>query len=318
MIGESALILAETADLKSKLRKKATHNIFTDESNSGNHSGTVGQKRDTIIEHLNEVYGSNNSAIIREVVNSNLDYKSEIHDYSAFRVMHGVIENTLSCLTGLSRSELDEERFSDLEGLVNKVKTALNNTPNLMEYVAEQGIKSNATARGITQQMQSVISILKDKKDKNNDLFTKLVRNWNQDKKLHTLMPLNNVPNDEDYILGLFGIIGYTNLTFSQKKDASIFQHLKDTYEIKDANKEDGNITTIEKECNESYKKLEEAEQVRRQHYDDNIGPLVDQKNCLERKIPDGYYYWKEAIIPCSYNITDTLDEDTKKDLRMK
>ncbi|WP_395463223.1 DEAD/DEAH box helicase family protein [Wolbachia endosymbiont of Cantharis cryptica] len=126
-----------------------------------------------------------------EIVKEYYDF-SNIADYSTFRVMHGIIENTLSCLTGLSKHELDEKRSSDLEGLV---KAALDNNYDLETYVENQGVKSNELKDALVQQMQSVIDVLNTNKD--SDLFTRLVRNWNQDKKLHILMPskgLKSVP----------------------------------------------------------------------------------------------------------------------------
>ncbi|WP_265030365.1 DEAD/DEAH box helicase family protein [Wolbachia endosymbiont (group B) of Athalia cordata] len=120
---------------------------------------------------------------------------SGIADYSAFRVMHGIIENTLSGLTGLNRHELDEKRCADLKGLAAEVKAALDNNYDLEIYVKDQGIKGDKLKKELVQQMQSVINVLKE--NKGSDLFIRLIRNWNQDKKLHLLMPskeLEEVP----------------------------------------------------------------------------------------------------------------------------
>ncbi|WP_353280547.1 DEAD/DEAH box helicase family protein [Wolbachia endosymbiont (group B) of Cyclophora punctaria] len=120
---------------------------------------------------------------------------SGIADYSAFRVMHGIIENTLSGLTGLNRHELDEKRCTDFEGLVKEVKAALENNCDLETYVKDQGVQSGKLKKELVQHMQSVIDVLK--KNKDSDLFIRLIRNWNQDKKLHILMPskeLKEVP----------------------------------------------------------------------------------------------------------------------------
>ena len=129
-----------------------------------------------------------------EIVKEHYDF-SGIADYSVFRVMHGIIENTLSCLTGLNRHELDEKRCADLEGLVKEVKAALDNNYDLETYVKDQGVKSSKLKGELVQHMKCVIDALKGNKD--SDLFIRLVRNWNQDKKLHLLMPskeLERVP----------------------------------------------------------------------------------------------------------------------------
>ncbi|MFP3021394.1 MAG: hypothetical protein ACEY3K_00040 [Wolbachia sp.] len=137
-----------------------------------------------------------------EIVKGYYDF-SNIADYSSFRVMHGVIENTLSCLTGLSKHELDEKRCTDLEGLAKKVKAALNNNCDLEMYVKDQGIQSSKLKRDLVQHMQSVINVLKE--NKGSDLFTKLVRNWNQDKKLHILMPPKELRDIPAKLVNLLG-----------------------------------------------------------------------------------------------------------------
>lgn len=100
--------------------------------------------------------------------------------------MHGIIENTLSYLTGLNRHELDEKRCADLEGLVAEVKKALDKNCDLKTYVEDQGIKSDKLKKNLVKHMRSVINLLKENKDR--DLFIRLIRNWNQDKELHLLM----------------------------------------------------------------------------------------------------------------------------------
>lgn len=107
VIGESALILSESGDINKELKDVVTRDMFKDQNNDNTHSNTVDKKYNEIINHLSTKYPGK-TRIIEEVVKENLDYKSEMQDYSAFRVMHGIIDNTLSCLTGLSRAELDQ------------------------------------------------------------------------------------------------------------------------------------------------------------------------------------------------------------------
>lgn len=164
-----------------------------------------------ITQHIAEKFDIEDTEA-SEIVKECYDF-SNIADYSVSNVMHKVIENTLSCLTGLSQIELDKERFSDIEGLVTEVKKALESKKyNLNEYVTEQGNPSNELKDEIVQQMQSVINVLEKKKD--TDLFTRLVKNWSQDKKLNSLMPskeLRNIPkklvkilsSDDDYGLAM-------------------------------------------------------------------------------------------------------------------
>lgn len=283
MISQSALILAETRALKDGLKKKVTHDIFSDENINNNHSSTVTEKYNKIIAHLSEVYG--NDEVVKDVVKDNLDYKSGIHDYSAFRVMHWVIENTLSCLTGLSKIELDKERSSNPAMLSKKVKQAIDNkTYDLHQYVTDQGIETDELRNEIVQQMTTVIRVLKEKKDTN--LFEKLIRNDDEDKRLHALMPVQVIDKKDD-IIKLFGVKGdYSKtddaLKFENGKAASIFQSLKDTYEV------NGNITKIQEECDKSLDKLKEAESKRKEHYDEHIEPLLDQ---IQRIIPTGYSF---------------------------
>ncbi|APR97781.1 hypothetical protein [Wolbachia endosymbiont of Folsomia candida] len=301
-IGKSALFSTEIRELKDKLKEEVTYDIFTGKSTSGNHSSIVEEKRSKIIAHLIATYGQHNKAVIEKVVDDNLDYKSKIHDYSAFRVMHRLIDNTLCCLTGLSIIELNKARFPNPGTLAKKVREALESKNyNLYQYV--KGVESDALRNEIVEQMQSVIDILNENKDK--DLFTRLVRNWNQDKKLHTLMPLNNVPDDENKILELFQL----------KKNTSIFQDLKNTYEIKDANNTDGNITAIEKECNQLYKELKKEEQERNKYYDKHIKSFASELEKMIKNKPSGYFWMDDKL---HYACGSEVDNSKLEDLETK
>lgn len=132
---------------------------------------------------------------------------SGIADYSVFRVMYGIIENTLSCLTGLNRHELDEKRCADLKGLVKEVKAALDNNHDLETYVEDQGVKSRKLKKELVQHMKCVIDALKENKDP--DLFIRLIRNWNQDKKLHLLMPSKELKDAPKRLVDLLGVGNY-------------------------------------------------------------------------------------------------------------
>ncbi|WP_264953190.1 MULTISPECIES: DEAD/DEAH box helicase family protein [unclassified Wolbachia] len=133
---------------------------------------------------------------------------SGIADYSVFRVMHGIIENTLSCLTGLNRHELDEKRCADLKGLAGEVKAALDNTHDLEIYVKDQGVQSDKLKKELVQQMQSVINVLKE--NKGSDLFIRLIRNWNQDKKLHLLMSSKELEQIPEKLVALLSRGNYS------------------------------------------------------------------------------------------------------------
>lgn len=345
VVGEPALVLAESNNLKGEFRKKITHDVFKDGISYG--YNTVGKKRNEIINHLIDVYGSDKSHIIKEVVDGTLDYKSEVHDYSAFRVMHGVIENTLSFLTGLSRSELDIARFSNFKDLGSQVKESLDKCSagetqaGLRRYLTEQGIVNDKTTSDIIQGMLDVVKLLQDKKD--TDLFTRLVRNWNQDKQLHTMIPINLPVDayglnklDKEKILKSLGIgakeVLFTNLgyftecemfdstrslsgrrfTFDEKKLKDIFQYLKDNYEI------NGNITKIEEECLEAYKQLEESERKRQEYYDQHMYPLEDRVRAIS---PKGYTYSLSNGGFCqlrSWRISDTLSPQALNEFEEK
>ncbi|WP_264729848.1 hypothetical protein [Wolbachia endosymbiont (group B) of Episyrphus balteatus] len=133
---------------------------------------------------------------------------SGIADYSVFRVMHGIIENTLSCLTGLNRHELDEKRCADLKGLAGEVKAALDNTHDLEIYVKDQGVQSDKLKKELVQQMQSVIDVLKE--NKGSDFFIRLIRNWNQDKKLHLLMSSKGLEQIPEKLVALLSSGNYS------------------------------------------------------------------------------------------------------------
>ncbi|WP_438456576.1 DEAD/DEAH box helicase family protein [Wolbachia endosymbiont of Kerria lacca] len=210
VIGESALILAESNKQIDNLKKilkygrnetlpKPTGSKFFDfldrtfDPKPGYKLVTQSKKFALITEQVAKQFNITKEKASK-IVKEHYDF-SGIADYSAFRVMHGIIENTLSCLTGLNRHELDEKRCTDLKGLVEEVKAALDNNYDLETYVKDQGVQSDKLKKELVQHMKCVIDALKENKD--SDLFTRLIRNWNQDKKLHLLMPskeLERVP----------------------------------------------------------------------------------------------------------------------------
>lgn len=115
------------------------------------------------------------------------------------------------------------------------------------QYVDKCGIKDANLKNEIVEQMNLVKGVLSNP---DHDLFIRLVRNWNQDKQLHKLMPLSNIPNEETEILKLFGVtkssIGIDRLEFNDRENYSghIFESLKNSYELHE------NIASIENRCN--------------------------------------------------------------------
>jgi hypothetical protein len=221
VIGEPALILAESSKQIDNLEVILKHGRNdtlpkTGLKTAGKLLCYVGQKFTSVPDYKLTIKSKKFASITKhiakrfnitpekaaKIVKEHYDF-SGIADYPAFRVMHGIIENTLSCLTSLSKHELDEKRFSDLEGLAKEVKAVLNNNHDLEMYVKNQGIKSNKLKNDLAQQMQSVIDALKENKD--SDLFTRLVRNWNQDKKLHILMPSKGLEKVPTKLVNLLG-----------------------------------------------------------------------------------------------------------------
>ncbi len=129
------------------------------------------------------------SESINRIVDAHIDL-GETSDYVKFRVLHGIIENTLEFLTGLSSVSLDQKRFQDLPGLMRMIEEKLGRLPvddqalklNLKKYLENMKLPESITDR-IASAMLEVIKKLKAQG--NEEIKECIVDNWQLDRKIH-------------------------------------------------------------------------------------------------------------------------------------
>lgn len=122
-------------------------------------------------------------------IENNVDYFNDAAKYQEFHVLHGIIENTISYLTGHDSITLDHKRRHDLDSLVNEVKTKLSSKTiekhknQILINLISEGMP-DSIAENIVEQERVILELLKRKQGK--DEFLKMiVDNWVLDKRIH-------------------------------------------------------------------------------------------------------------------------------------
>lgn len=112
---------------------------------------------------------------------------SDTAEYLKYRVMHSMIDLTLSYLTKRNNIDLDKQRRENLDGLIegvkNKVSTA--NDGSVTDFLKEKGFSEQFARDELLPQVNTVISALKAS---NNDRSRLIVDNWHLSKELHDLV----------------------------------------------------------------------------------------------------------------------------------
>ncbi|XGA08031.1 MAG: DEAD/DEAH box helicase family protein [Wolbachia endosymbiont of Xenopsylla cheopis] len=126
-----------------------------------------------------------------DFIENNVDYFNDAAKYQEFHVLHGIIENTISYLTGYDSITLDHKRRHDLDSLVNEVKEkflskAIKDHKNqILINLINEGIPESI-AKEIVEQEKAILKILERNQSK--DEFLKMiVDNWVLDKRIHNL-----------------------------------------------------------------------------------------------------------------------------------
>lgn len=112
---------------------------------------------------------------------------SDTAEYLKYRVMHSMIDLTLSYLTKRNNIDLDKQRRENLDGLIegvkNKVSTA--NDGSIIAFLKEKGFSEQFARDKLLPQVNTVISALKTSNDDRSRL---IVDNWHLSKELHDLI----------------------------------------------------------------------------------------------------------------------------------
>ncbi|APR98745.1 DEAD/DEAH box helicase family protein [Wolbachia endosymbiont of Folsomia candida] len=142
-------------------------------------------------------YDSNKA---KDFIERNVDYSNNAARYQEFHVLHGIIENTISDLTGYDSITLDNKRRHDLNSLVEEVKVKLS-SKTIEEYKTQ--VLGNLISEGIPESIaediaeQEAIVLNTLMKNKGDDKFLKMiVDNWSLDQKIHDEYSSRNLLSD--------------------------------------------------------------------------------------------------------------------------
>jgi hypothetical protein len=109
---------------------------------------------------------------------------SETHDYLRYRIYHGMIETTLSYLTGFNHQTLNKMRHADLQSLVHQIQNKLQNhthgLSSISDYLTGRGL-SLSLADKIAPLIESIILMLQE----DSGLRERIIDNWPLDKMIH-------------------------------------------------------------------------------------------------------------------------------------
>lgn len=125
----------------------------------------------------------------KSFVEQNVDYSSNAAKYQEFNVLHGIIENTISYLTGYDSITLNHKRRHDLDSLVAEVREKLSaetiegHKDQILVNLVSEGIPESV-AEDIAEQEFKVLKVLKNSQT-DDDFFKAMIDNWSLDKKIH-------------------------------------------------------------------------------------------------------------------------------------
>lgn len=123
-------------------------------------------------------------------IENNVDYSNNAAKYQELHVLHGIIENTISYLTGYDSVTLDHKRRYDLDSLVKEVKARLS-SKNIGEHIKQilKDLISEGIPQGIAEDVKKqegiVLNALLQKKQ-DDEFLRMIVDNWTLDNRIHT------------------------------------------------------------------------------------------------------------------------------------
>ncbi|KAG8170428.1 hypothetical protein JTE90_000420, partial [Oedothorax gibbosus] len=173
---------------------------------------------------------------------------SDTAKYLEYRVMHSMIDLTLSYLMRCDNTALDKQRREDLGGLIEGVKDKVStaNDDNIIDFLKEKGFSEQFAMDKLLPQVNTVISALTS----NNDQSRLIVDNWHLSKELHDL-----VEKEEGVLHGLsdfcktnkciFAGLGKNDLGIGQDKPFfKITRNDEGEYEVDYCNYNQGDLST--------------------------------------------------------------------------
>ncbi|MDX5495105.1 MAG: DEAD/DEAH box helicase family protein [Wolbachia endosymbiont of Nomada marshamella] len=174
---------------------------------------------------------------------------SDTVKYLEYRVMHSMIDLTLSYLMGCDNTALDKQRREDLgrliEGVKNKINTA--NDGSIIAFLKEKGFSEQFARDKLLPQVNTVISALKTSNDDQSRL---IVDNWHLSQKLHDLIEgaLHNLSDFCEKNKCIFAGLGKNDLGIETNKPFfKITRNDEGEYEVDYCNYDQGDLSTLAK-----------------------------------------------------------------------
>ncbi|WP_423349139.1 hypothetical protein [Wolbachia sp. wLmal] len=277
----------------------------------------LGDSTSTVKEKLLGQFGKENEEAIDRVLRG-IDCKGSIVDSGTFAVGHGIINNVISCITQdkLDKdkfegrlSELDNQRFSNMELFREKVKKAIAKLNDqeahkkIEEYVKGLNIDNYSYECGIISAMETVWKVLKNGDEKR---LNELLDNHNLSKEIHKMMPpdLGSI-----FVSRLSNVgVGKGILDILEKNRSAFFRYLKEHYEV------DGMLAKIEGECDTLYQEYKKAKDEANEYDRKELEPAKSKFREARRR----HITFKERIDKLKKGIEKAkgADQETVKEMR--
>ncbi|WP_264688071.1 DEAD/DEAH box helicase family protein [Wolbachia endosymbiont (group A) of Sympetrum striolatum] len=172
--------------------------------------------------------------------------------YLEYRVMHSMIDLTLSYLVECDNTALDKQRRKDLGGLIEEVKNKVStaNDSSITDFLKKKGFSEKFAKDELLPQIKTVIKALSKSNDKQRSL---IVDNWHLSKELHSFIEqqgdvLHNLNDFCEKNKCIFAGFGKNDLDIRQDKPFFKIMHdSKSQYEADYCNYDQGDLNTLAK-----------------------------------------------------------------------
>lgn len=172
--------------------------------------------------------------------------------YLEYRVMHSMIDLTLSYLVECDNTALDKQRRKDLGGLIEEVKNKVStaNDSSITDFLKKKGFSEQFARDELLPQIKTVIKALSKSNDKQRSL---IVDNWHLSKELHSFIEqqgdvLYNLNDFCEKNKCIFAGLGKNDLDIRQDKPFFKIMHdSKSQYEADYCNYDQGDLNTLAK-----------------------------------------------------------------------
>lgn len=143
-----------------------------------------------------------------DIIDEHIDF-SDTPRYMEYRVLHGLIDNTLSYLLKIDNNQLDYERFQRFDTLCASVREQLGTLPRLGAHLHDEEItntiqdllrKDNLPINIAHEIANTMVQLLNLMDQQNEGNLKLIIDNWQLDKKLHALFPKHSYKPEQHAI----------------------------------------------------------------------------------------------------------------------